>query len=251
MECFDVSGRVAIVTGASSGLGERFARVLHSEGATVVLCARRADRIEAVARSLGANAIPCCCDVTDVAVITRVVERAAEVSGHIDVRVNNAGTSATGPAEDLSASGLAAVLGVNLVGAVSMCAAVGRRMLDQGGGVIINVASMYGLVASSPVNDAAYAASKGGLVNLTRELAVQWARRGVRVNALAPGWFPTEMNEELWADERTARRLERTAPLGRPGRPHELDGALLFLASDASTYMTGQVLVVDGGWTAR
>jgi len=127
---------------------------------------------------------------------------------------------------------------------------VGRQMLDRGGGVVVNVASVLGLVGSGQIPQAGYVASKGGLVNLTRELAAQWARRGVRVNALAPGWFRTEMTEVLFADEGGQRWIRRKTPMGRAGELHELDGALLFLASDASTYVTGQVVTVDGGWTA-
>jgi NAD(P)-dependent dehydrogenase (short-subunit alcohol dehydrogenase family) len=124
-------------------------------------------------------------------------------------------------------------------------------MLERGSGSIINIASMYGLVAAAPVAQAGYCASKGAVVNLTRELGAQWARRGVRVNALAPGYFPSEMASELIEDERSAKFLRRNTPIGRPGMPHELDGPLLFLASDASSYVTGHTLVVDGGWTAR
>ena len=124
-------------------------------------------------------------------------------------------------------------------------------MLEQGSGSVINVSSMFGSVASTPVPDAPYVASKSAVNGLTRELANQWAPRGVRVNAIAPGWFATEMNEELFGDERAARWLERQCPMGRPGREEELDGVLLFLASDASSYCTGQVIAIDGGWTIR
>jgi NAD(P)-dependent dehydrogenase (short-subunit alcohol dehydrogenase family) len=124
-------------------------------------------------------------------------------------------------------------------------------MLEQGRGSIVNLASIFGLVASAPVAQASYNASKAAVINLTRELAGQWARRGVRVNALAPGFFASEMTAELWADERSMKWIRRNTPLGRPGEPHELDGALLFLASDASSYVTGHALAVDGGWTSR
>jgi NAD(P)-dependent dehydrogenase (short-subunit alcohol dehydrogenase family) len=127
----------------------------------------------------------------------------------------------------------------------------GRAMLAQGSGSIVNMASIFGLVGSAPVGQASYDASKAAVVNLTRELAGQWARRGVRVNALAPGFFASEMTAELWADERSMSWIRRNTPAGRPGEPHELDGALLFLASDASSYVTGHTLAVDGGWTAR
>jgi NAD(P)-dependent dehydrogenase (short-subunit alcohol dehydrogenase family) len=125
-------------------------------------------------------------------------------------------------------------------------------MLTQGSGSIVNIASILGLVAAAPFNQASYAASKGGVVNLTRELACQWARRGVRVNAIAPGWFPTEMTAEgLFEDERSLNYVRRTCPMGRPGEPHELDGVLLLLAGESSSYITGQTIAVDGGWTAH
>jgi NAD(P)-dependent dehydrogenase (short-subunit alcohol dehydrogenase family) len=124
-------------------------------------------------------------------------------------------------------------------------------MIASGGGVIVNVASMLGLVASAPIKQASYCASKGAIVSLTRELATQWARKGVRVNALAPGWFPSEMTAEMFADDSSMAYVQRNCPMARTGEPHELDGALLFLCSDASSYCTGQVLTVDGGWTAR
>jgi NAD(P)-dependent dehydrogenase (short-subunit alcohol dehydrogenase family) len=124
-------------------------------------------------------------------------------------------------------------------------------MLAQGRGSIVNVASMLGLVASSPIKQASYTASKGGVVNLTRQLGCEWARRGVRVNALAPGWFPSEMTADMWTDDASIEFVARNAPMAGPGQEHELDGALLYLAGDASSYVTGQTLVVDGGWSAR
>ena len=140
---------------------------------------------------------------------------------------------------------------VNLTAVFALAQLAGRRMLAQGSGTIVNVASMLGLVASAPVKQASYAASKGAVVNLTRELAVQWARRGVRVNALAPGWFPSEMTADMIEPGPSQDFVRREAPMARGGEIHELDGALLFLACDASSYVTGQILTVDGGWTAR
>ena len=140
---------------------------------------------------------------------------------------------------------------VNLEAVFGLTQAVGEHMLARGSGSVVNVSSMFGLVASTPVPDAAYVASKSAVNGLTRELANQWASRGVRVNAIAPGWFETEMNAPLLQDERSLRWLVRQCPMGRPGREHELDGVLLFLASDASSYCTGQVIAVDGGWTIR
>jgi hypothetical protein len=141
-------------------------------------------------------------------------------------------------------------IAVNLTGAFVACQLVGRHMLERGSGSIVNVVSMLGLVGSGQVPFASYTASKGGLVNLTRELAAEWGRGGVRVNAIAPGWFASEMTAEMFADERSMAWVRRKAPMGRPGAPHELDGALLFLAGDASSYVTGHILTVDGGWTA-
>jgi len=140
---------------------------------------------------------------------------------------------------------------VNVEAVFALSQAVAEHMLRRGSGSIINVSSMFGLVASTPVADAPYVASKSAVNGLTRELANQWARQGVRVNAIAPGWFATEMNSELLEDERAARWLRRQCPMGRPGQEHELDGILLFLASDASSYCTGQVIAIDGGWTIR
>jgi NAD(P)-dependent dehydrogenase (short-subunit alcohol dehydrogenase family) len=247
---FRLDGKVALVTGASSGLGDRFARVLAAAGATVVVAARRVDRLQALAAELdGAVALPC--DVGDEASVEQLVASALEAVGTIDVLVNNAGTSATMAAEEEPVATFRQVLDVNLVGLFHLSQLVGRHMLASGGGSIVNVASILGVVASGQIPQASYSASKAGVINLSRELAVQWARRGVRVNALCPGWFPSEMTDELFADEAGARFLRRNTPMGRGGEAHELDGALLFLASDAGSFVTGQTLVVDGGWLAR
>lgn len=247
-QLFDLTGRIAIVTGASSGLGARFAVVLAEAGATVVAAARREDRLKELA-ARDPRIRPFRCDVGVEADRVALVETAAALGDGIDVLVNNAGVAGATRAEDESADQIRAVLEVNLVAATRL--AVLAAQAADGPFSVINVSSMLGLVSGFPVGGASYSASKAALIGLTRELAAQWGRRGIRVNALAPGWFQTEMNGELFADERLRSWVERNTMLGRAGRAGELDGALLFLASAASSYCTGQVLVVDGGWTAR
>jgi NAD(P)-dependent dehydrogenase (short-subunit alcohol dehydrogenase family) len=248
---FRLDGRVAIVTGASSGLGDRFARVLHAAGARVVVAARRQDRLDALAAELpGTLAVRC--DVADDDDLEALVAATVDRHGRIDVLVNNAGIGTPVPAEDEPIADFRRTVDVNLNALFLLSQLVARHMMAADGGSIVNVASILGLVASAPIKQAAYAASKGGVVNLTRELGAQWARKGVRVNAIAPGWFPTEMTTEMFvAGSASAAFLARNCPMGRGGELHELDGALLFLAGDASTYVTGQTLAVDGGWTAR
>jgi NAD(P)-dependent dehydrogenase (short-subunit alcohol dehydrogenase family) len=237
---FSLAGKTAVVTGASSGLGARFASVLASAGATVFAAARRADRLA----ELGPGIQAVTCDVS----VAADRERLAETAGRIDVLVNNAGVPGEQRASKESASDFVDVLAVNLVAPFHLS----RLMAEGGGGgSIVNVASILGLVSAAPLGGAGYAASKAGLIGLTRELAGQWGGAGIRVNALAPGWFRTEMTEDLFAGERSRRWVERNTMLNRGGDLGELDGALLFLASDASSYYTGQVMVVDGGWTAR
>lgn len=247
---FRLDGRVAIVTGASSGLGSRFAHVLHAAGAHVVLAARRVDRLEALAEDLP-DSLVVGCDVAVDADLERLTAATMERFGHIDILVNNAGTSTNYAAEDEPIAEFRQIIDVNLNAVFLLSQLVGRQMIEQGHGAIVNIASILGLVASAPIKQASYTASKGAVVNLTRELAAQWARKGVRVNAIAPGWFPSEMTQEMWDDEGSMAFITRNAPMARGGREHELDGALLFLAGDASSYVTGQTLAVDGGWTAR
>jgi NAD(P)-dependent dehydrogenase (short-subunit alcohol dehydrogenase family) len=247
---FSVAGKIAIVTGASIGLGRRFARVLHAAGATVVVAARRADRLDALADELGDRIVPVATDLGSRADCERLVERAVEAGGgRLDILVNNAGISWIGPAEKEDFDGFRNVVDINLNATFLLCQLAFELMVASGGGSIVNLASVLGLVGGTPVKQAGYCASKGAVVNLTRELGAQWARKGVRVNAIAPGWFRSEMTQVMWGDEASERFVERGAPIGREGHEHELDGALLFLASEASSYVVGQTLSVDGGWT--
>jgi NAD(P)-dependent dehydrogenase (short-subunit alcohol dehydrogenase family) len=248
---FRLDGRTAVVTGASSGLGERFVRVLHHAGALVVAVARRTQRLESLANELGTRVMPFTCDVSVDSEVDTLVENIQEQTRSVDILVNNAGISKVVAAEDELREDFRRVIDVNLNAVFVLSQAVARIMLRQHSGAIVNIASMMGFVAGAPMKQASYCASKAGVVNLTRELAVQWARKGVRVNGIAPGFFPSEMTAELFNSEKPMDFLRRNCPMARGGEVHELDGALLFLASDASTYMTGQTLVIDGGWTAR
>ncbi|MGW1025366.1 SDR family NAD(P)-dependent oxidoreductase [Streptomyces sp. NPDC002577] len=249
-DLFSLEGRTAIVTGASAGLGARFAAVLAQAGATVFAAARRIDRLKELADS-DARIHPVACDVSLEADRTRLAETALAATGRIDVLVNNAASSGETRAEDESSDAFADVLGVNLTAPFHLARLTAEAPAPTTGKSIINVSSILGLVSAAPLGGASYSASKAGLIGLTRELAGQWGRGGIRVNALAPGWFRTEMTADLFGDERSSRWVDRNTLLRRGGDAHELDGALLFLASDASTYCTGQVLTVDGGWTAR
>jgi NAD(P)-dependent dehydrogenase (short-subunit alcohol dehydrogenase family) len=249
---FRLDGATAIVTGASSGFGDRFTRVLSAAGATVVAAARRSDRLEALAADV-ARVVPVTVDVSRDEDLALLVDTAMEHTGRIDVVVNNAGISDSPASAESEDPGLfRSVVEVNLNACFVLASLAAPTMIERGSGSVINIASIHGLVGAAPMNQAAYAASKGGLVNLTRELALQWARYRIRVNALAPAYFETELTAPLLEGEASGLNwITRNTPLRRMGHAHELDGALLLLASSAGAFITGATLAVDGGWTAR
>jgi NAD(P)-dependent dehydrogenase (short-subunit alcohol dehydrogenase family) len=247
---FRLDGVTAVVTGASSGLGDRFARVLHSVGANVVVAARRAERLAALVEQLpGSFAV-----TADLAVPEdreRLVSATLERFGHIGVLVNNAGISTNTAVEDESLDMFRGAMELNVTAIWHLSKLFAPTMIANGGGSIVNISSMLGHVGSTPVKQAHYCASKGAVINLSRELALQWARKGIRVNSLCPGWFQSELTAGMESDEASLRFVGSNSPIPRMGHAHELDTALLFLAGPGSTFMTGQSLIVDGGWTAR
>lgn len=252
-EIFDVAGRVAIVTGASSGIGEHMVRVLAANGAKVIAAARRLERLEALADELE-GVVAMRCDVAEEADLEAMVAAAYEEFGRLDVVVNNAGLSdAPVYAQDETAEEFSRVIDINLNACFLLARTAAREMIaHESGGSIINIASVHSFVASAPNNQAAYVASKSGLVGLTKELGGQWARFGIRVNCIAPGYFPTELTDVMMDEDSSGYGyITKRTPMRRPGRLPELDGALLLLASEASTYMTGETVTVDGGWTMQ
>lgn len=250
LDLFRLDGQVAIVTGASAGLGARFARVLHGVGATVVVSGRRTDRLESLADELPGS-IAVTADVSIADDRERLVEEALDRAGRIDVVVNNAGVSYTVGLEQETLEQFERAMQVNTTAVWHLTKLCAPHMVERGSGSIVNVASMLGHVGSAPIKQANYCASKGAVVNMTRELALQLARKGVRVNALCPGYFPSEMTEPMIGDEASQNYLRTYSGIPRMGEDHELDGALLLLASDAGSYITGHSLLVDGGFTAR
>lgn len=250
LSSFRLDGKVVIVTGASSGLGARFAEVCDAAGASLVLAARRVERLESLASRLS-DAQVVQADLSTDEAVPAIIEAALSQFGAIDVVINNAGISRTVKAEEDTLEGFRHELQIDLIAPYDLARRAAHVMIEAGRpGSIINIASVLGRVAGGPLPLPGYAAAKGGLVHLTRELASEWARRGIRVNAIGPGWFESEMTQDaMFESERGQEFIRRGAPMGRAGHAHELDGALLYLASDASSYVTGQTLYVDGGWT--
>jgi gluconate 5-dehydrogenase len=252
-QLFDLSGRVALVTGGSIGLGRQVAQAFAEMGADLVLCARRQERCEQATkelRSLGIRALALGCDVTNADQVEHAVQSAIEQFGGSDILVNNAGISWGAPFEEMHLADWHKVIETNLTGAFLFSQAVGKRMIARRSGKIINMASVAGLggAPAEVIQATAYHASKGAVITLTKDLACKWARHNIQVNAIAPGWFPTHMSD--WVITHKKDRLLESIPLGRFGSEDDLKGAAIFLASDASAYVTGHVLVVDGGQSA-
>jgi NAD(P)-dependent dehydrogenase (short-subunit alcohol dehydrogenase family) len=251
-QLFDLAGRVAVVTGGSIGLGRQMAEGLAEMGANLVLCARKKEACERAAselKALGVQTLALGCDVKNPSSVQELVDATISQFGRIDILINNAGTSWGAPIEEMRLEHWNKVMETNLTGTFLCCQAVGKFMTAQKRGAIINIASTAGLRGAPPEFQAiGYHASKGGVIAFTKDLARKWAMHNVRVNAIAPGWFPTRMSEVVI--ERNRSNLLKGIPLGRFGSDYDLKGAGVFLASDASAFVTGDVLVVDGGETA-
>jgi NAD(P)-dependent dehydrogenase (short-subunit alcohol dehydrogenase family) len=252
-ELFDLSGRVAIITGGSIGLGRQMAEALAEMGANLTLCARKKERCEQAAHDMekfGGRALALACDVKDPASVQQLVDTTMEHFGRLDILINNAGISWGAPAEQMTLAEWNKVMEINLTGTFLCAQAAGKIMLKQERGKIINMASVAGIRGAPPetVQAIAYHASKGGVISFTHDLAVKWARHNIQVNAIAPGWFPTHMSDWVIANKKDY--LLGHIPARRFGSDFDLKGAAVYLASDASAYVNGHVLVVDGGQSA-
>jgi NAD(P)-dependent dehydrogenase (short-subunit alcohol dehydrogenase family) len=253
-DLFDLTGRVALVTGGARGLGLAMARALGTYGARLILLDCDGATAESAAATLmadGLEARAVAVDVTRGEDVRRQVAAIVAAEGSLDVLVNNAGIVINVPAESMSEDDWQRVIAVNLTGVFLVAQAAGVQMIKQGKGSIINIASMSGLIANYPQPQCSYNASKAGVIMLTKSLASEWAVHGVRVNAIAPGYMRTELTAKFFEDPQIIEQWLKPTPMGRPGEPDELGGLAVYLASDASSFMTGSVLVIDGGFTSR
>ncbi len=249
---FDLTGKVALVTGASSGLGVEFAKALANQGANIALVARREEKLKEVQKEIEELGVTChyyVCDVMQTEQIKNAVEQVEKDFGRIDILVNNAGLGLFDNAEKTTDEMWRKMIDTNLNGVYFFAREVGKVMLKQKYGRIINIGSIHSTVAMKGLPLTAYCSTKGGVLMLTKALATEWAKDGITVNAIGPGYFALGMAEELVADPKFAKIVEFMCPMGRAGMSGELDTTVLYLASDASTYTTGQIITVDGGWT--
>ena len=249
---FDVKGKTALITGASSGLGAQFAECLADQGANIAICARRIERLEELKAKIiekyGVKCIAVKCDVSDSAQIANVVEKTVAEFGRIDILVNNAATGYATPAVECPDELWEKVMDTNVNGMFFFCREVGKQMLKQSYGKIINVGSFHCQVTMNGVPRVGYSTCKGAALMMSKALAAEWAKNGITVNIIAPGYFHSEMSAKV-ANQAYEDGIKNNCPMGRRGNPGELNGALIFLASDASSYVTGHLLLVDGGWT--
>jgi len=251
--CFDIKGQTAIVTGASSGLGVTFAETLAENGVNLVIAARRHEKLLKVARDLSSKhnvkVIPVKTDVTQEEQVISMVNTAIEKIGSLEILVNNAGIASLSPSVDMSLEEWKKVIDVNLTGVFLCARTTAREMIKEKYGKIVNIASIYGAVGDI-FPAAPYYASKAAVINLTRAFAIEWAPYKINVNAIAPGFFPSEMTAPIFQDEKAMKHILSRTPLGRTGELLDLKAALIYLASPASNYVTGQTIFADGGWTA-
>ena len=252
---FDLKGQVALVTGCSTGLGVQMAHALANQGASIVALARRKEKIEEVAKEIhdkyGVETLAVQCDITDTAKVDAAVDEILAKFKRIDIVINNAGTGAVAPAEDITDDQFAGEMNVDLFGTFRVARAVAKKaMIPAKYGRVINIASMYGLVGNKICGSAPYHAAKGGVVNLTRALASEWGKYGITVNSICPGYFYTPLTKETLDSDFFQQNAKTMIPMERYGNEGELDSAAIFLASPASSYVTGVNLPVDGGYTA-
>ncbi|MCI1903289.1 SDR family NAD(P)-dependent oxidoreductase [Enterococcus hirae] len=246
----DLTGKVAVVTGASSGLGRAYAKALAENGAKVAAMARRTERLEDLKKEIeaaGGECLPVTMDVTKESMVIDGVKKVVDHFGTIDILINNAGAIKVVPTVDLALADWQKVVDISLTGYFLMARECGKVMIKNNYGRVINTASMFGLIAGQHMPNLAYNATKGAVPNFTRSLAQEWAEYNITVNAIAPGMFPSEM---MVMEDSTLALLKNRCPIGRPGNVEELLGQMLLFASEASSYTTGQTIAIDGGWTA-
>lgn len=250
---FDLHGRVAVVTGASSGLGLQMAKGFAKQGADLVIMARRIERLEKIAddiRAMGVRCLPLQCDVTDTDAVNKAAEEAFKFYGQIDILVNNAGASKNAGVLDMTDEDWKFTLDADLTSVFKVTRAFAKYMVEKKYGRIINIASIYGQVGNTAMDTVAYHSSKGGVVNFTRAVAAELAKYNITCNTISPGYFETELTADTLRTESFTKFMEVSVPLGRYGREGELNAAAVFLASDEASYITGQNIKVDGGYTS-